>query len=202
MAEIQPNDIGLATFADVGDVANLRTNAKEVVAAINEVLANSQGTISGEQLYMEGEDNTVIGSGNIIFGNGNRVFGTGNVIVGDNHLVIGSNKTIAEGMGEVYFDWVDTSSKRIYFYIYDDDVNFHLKVGDRIVLNIYQSWCDPNWENWVEVNSGRFLTTVTEINMNNGYIVINDMPLSNNPPDDFHTVLEYSYISDFYILRE
>ena len=29
MAEIQPNDIGLATFADVGDVANLRTNAKE-----------------------------------------------------------------------------------------------------------------------------------------------------------------------------
>src|SRR5690606_28490248 len=33
-------------------------------------------------------------------------------------------------------------------------------------------------------------------------IVINDMPLSNNPPDDFHTVLDYSYISDFYILRE
>jgi len=202
MAEIQPNDIGLATFADVGDVANLRTNAKEVVAAINEVLANSQGTISGEQLYMEGEDNTVIGSGNIIFGNGNRVFGTGNVIVGDNHLVIGSNKTIAEGMGEVYFDWVDTSSKRIYFYIYDDDVNFHLKVGDRIALNFQQSWCDPDWYEWISVSTGNFLTSVTEVNMNYNYIAVNYMPLSNTPPDDYHTILDYTYVSGFYVLRE
>ena len=103
------------------------------------MLANSQGTISGEQLYMEGEDNTVIGSGNIIFGNGNRVFGTGNVIVGDNHLVIGANKAIAEGMGEVYLiGW--THLQKTLFYIYDDDVNFNLKVGDRIALNFQQSW--------------------------------------------------------------
>ena len=53
MAEIQPNDIGLATFADVGDVANLQTNEKEIVAAINEVLANGSGS-TGDQMYMEG----------------------------------------------------------------------------------------------------------------------------------------------------
>ena len=151
MAEILPSDIGLATFNDVGDVANLRTNAKEVVAAINEVLANSEGTISGEQLYMEGEDNTVIGGGNIIFGNGNRVIGSGNLIVGDNHLVIGSSRTIVEDMGEVYFDWVDFSLKRIYFYIYDDDGNFHLQAGDKVVIDISQSWCDSDWENWISI---------------------------------------------------
>lgn len=31
MAEIHPNDIGLATFEDVGDVEKLRTEAKKVV---------------------------------------------------------------------------------------------------------------------------------------------------------------------------
>ena len=76
MAEIKPNDIGLATFADVSDVANLRTNAKEVVVVINEVLANSSGHHSecDEQLYGRCEDNTVIGSGNIYIGNGNQWF--------------------------------------------------------------------------------------------------------------------------------
>jgi hypothetical protein len=202
MAEILPSDIGLATFADVGDVTNLRTNAKEVVAAINEVLANSEGTISGEQLFMQGEDNTVIGGGNIIFGNGNRVLGSGNMIVGDNHLVIGSSKTIVEGMGEVYFDWVDFSLKRIYFYIYEDDANFHLQAGDKVVIDIYQSWCDPNWENWISIDTGKFLTTVTEVNMASGYITVADIPLSNDPPDDIHTILDYTYISSFYVLRD
>ena len=32
MAETHPNDIGLATFQDVGDVAKLKTAAKTVVA--------------------------------------------------------------------------------------------------------------------------------------------------------------------------
>jgi len=202
MAEILPSDIGLATFNDVGDVANLRTNAKEVVAAINEVLANSEGTISGEQLYMEGEDNTVIGGGNIIFGNGNRVIGSGNLIVGDNHLVIGSSRTIVEDMGEVYFDWVDFSLKRIYFYIYDDDGNFHLQAGDKVVIDISQSWCDSDWENWISIYTGKYLTTVTEVNMEGGYITVADIPLSNDPPDDVHTILDYTYISSFYVLRD
>lgn len=202
MAEIQPNDIGLATFADVGDVANLQTNAKEIVAAINEVYASGNGS-SGEQLYMEGEDNAVIGGGNIIFGNHNRIFGKGNVVIGDNHLVIGSNKTIMESMGDVSFEWVDTSSKRVYFYIYSDsgdNVNFNIQVGDRVIVSIYQVWCDSNWNDYVSFETGKFLTTVTEVNMSSGYIAIADMPVSNQPPDDVHIVLDYIYTSSFIIL--
>ena len=41
MAEIHPNDIGLATFEDVGDVQKLLTVAKNIVAAINELYQNS-----------------------------------------------------------------------------------------------------------------------------------------------------------------
>ena len=37
MGNMHPNDIGLATFKDVGDVAKLRTAAKTVVEAINEL---------------------------------------------------------------------------------------------------------------------------------------------------------------------
>lgn len=37
MADLHPNDIGLATFEDVGDVNNLQTKAKEIVEAINEI---------------------------------------------------------------------------------------------------------------------------------------------------------------------
>lgn len=203
MAEIQPNDIGLATFADVGDVANLQTNAKEIVAAINEVLASGGNGNTGEQLFMEGEDNAVIGGGNIIFGSHNRVFGMGNTVIGDNHLVIGSNKTITEGLGDVSFEWVDTSLKRIYFYIYSDGntVNFNLQAGDGVIVSIYQSWCDTEWSDWISVDSGKFLTTVTDVSMESGYIEIADMPLSSNPPDSVHTILDYISTSSFYILR-
>ncbi|MDP4117575.1 MAG: peptidase G2 autoproteolytic cleavage domain-containing protein [Bacillota bacterium] len=202
MAEIQPNDIGLATFADVGDVANLQTNAKEIVAAINEVLASGNGS-SGVQILNEGEDNVAIGSGNIIFGSHNRIFGTGNIIIGDNHLVIGSNKTITEGLGDVSLDWVDISLKRINFYIYSEgNVNFNLQAGDRVIVSIYQSWCDPEWSDWVSVDSGKFLTTVTNVSIESGYIEIADMPLSSNPPDSIHTVMDYIYTSSFYILRD
>ena len=202
MAEILPSDIGLATFDDVGDVANLQTNSKEIVAAINEVLASSGGSITGEQLFIQGEDNTIIGGGNVIFGNGNRVFGTGNLIVGDNHLVIGSDKTISQYTDGVSFEWVDISLKRIYFYIHSDEVNFNIQTGDKVFLSIYQSWCDNNWSDYVSFDTGKFLTTVTEVNMSSGYIAIADMPLSNEPPDDVHTILDYIYTSSFYILRE
>ena len=203
MAEIQPSDIGLATFNDVGDVANLQTNAKEIVSAINEVLASGGGSSASEQIFMEGEDNTVIGGDNIILGNGNKIIGTKNIIVGDNHLVIGSNKTIWADMDDVYLESVDVSLKRIYFYIYSgDNVSFNVKVGDRVVVNIYQSWCDSDWYNCVSFETGKYLTTVTEVNMTSGYIALADMPLSSDPPDSVHTILDYISVSNFYVLSE
>jgi hypothetical protein len=202
MAEILPSDIGLATFADVGDVANLRTNAKEVVAAINEVLANSQGTISGEQLYMEGEDNTVIGSGNVIFGNGNRVFGTGNLIIGDNHFVIGTNKEISEDLGDIYIDRIDVALKRIYFFSASGNMDLHIQTGDRVVISMNELWCDPGFSDWISIDTEKCLTTVTEVNLGDMYICVAEMPVSTEPPDSIHTILDYISISSFYILRD
>ena len=65
MAEIHPNDIGLATFADVGDVEKLKTSAKNLVDALNEIYQNgTQGGSGafGEQLYVEGEYSFSAGS--------------------------------------------------------------------------------------------------------------------------------------------
>ena len=60
MAEIHPNDIGLATFEDVGDVAKLRTVAKVVVDAINEIQENGSGSgLSFEQIYVDGKNNNI-----------------------------------------------------------------------------------------------------------------------------------------------
>ena len=50
MAEIHPNDIGLATFADVGDVEKLKTSAKNLVDALNEIYQNgTQGGNFGDK---------------------------------------------------------------------------------------------------------------------------------------------------------
>ena len=52
MAEIHPNDIGLATFADVGDVGDvekLKTSAKNLVDALNEIYQN--GTQGGGSAF-------------------------------------------------------------------------------------------------------------------------------------------------------
>lgn len=202
MAEIKPNDIGLATFTDVGDVANLQTNAKEVVSAINEVLANSEGSIAGEQLFMQGEDNTVIGGGNIVFGNGNRVFGTGNVIIGDNHLVIGSGKTIAKYI-DISTEWYDLAAKRIYFYYYGDGNLEPIPAGTKVTFSLQQTWVDENWTDWLYIDSKKIVTSIVDFNINNSYIEVAEMPIvSFEPPDDFHTVLDYIYVSGFLIISD
>lgn len=202
MAEIQPNDIGLATFNDVGDVANLQTNAKEIVAAINEVLANSEGSITGEQLFMQGEDNTVIGGGNIVFGNGNRVFGTGNTIIGDNHLVIGSKKTIAK-YTDISTEWYDLIAKRIYFYYYGDENLEPISAGTKVVFSLQQTWVNDNWDDWVYIESERIVTSIVDFDINNMYIDVAEMPnLSPEPPDDIHTILDYVYVSGFLIISD
>ena len=75
MAEIHPNDIGLATYADVGNVERLRTTAKTVVEAINEIYQTGGGgsSVDGDQIYVDGENNVIIGKGNIVYGNNNLV---------------------------------------------------------------------------------------------------------------------------------
>jgi len=97
---VLPNDIGLATATDVGNVANLNTQSKTVVEAINEVLQNA-GSAAADQIYVEGDGNSIAGKGNIVFGNNNKVIGSGNVIVGDNLIVIGQDKKISAGLRQL-----------------------------------------------------------------------------------------------------
>ena len=100
MADIHPNDIGLATYEDVGDVEKLKTAAKVVVDAINELYSTGGGGSSGgspsgggsangntqgfEQIYVDGENNIIIGENNIVYGNNNLIIGSDNVINADN----------------------------------------------------------------------------------------------------------------------
>ena len=93
MAEIHPNDIGLATFADVGDVEKLKTSAKNLVDALNEIYQNgTQGGNFGEQMYVDGENNIILGENNIVCGNNNFIIGSDNIVVGDNITMIASKK--------------------------------------------------------------------------------------------------------------
>lgn len=81
MADLHPNDIGLATFEDVGDVNNLQTKAKEIVEAINEI-KEAGGSLSSleDQLYVDGENNIILGKGNVVYGSNNLVIGSDNVV--------------------------------------------------------------------------------------------------------------------------
>lgn len=97
--DLHPEDIGLVPYEYVGDVNELETAAKTVVAAINELKAsggngNNDNNGNNAQFYLHGENNSVLGADNIIHGNNNTVIGSGNIIVGDNHFVIGSGKVI------------------------------------------------------------------------------------------------------------
>lgn len=203
MAQIDPSDIGLATYSDVGDVANLKTDAKEVVAAINEVLSGSGGGgFTGEQMYMEGENNVVLGTGNVVFGSHNRIIGNGNVVIGDGHIIIGSDKNITVGLEDVSFEAYDIPLKRVYFFLHPESTGVYAEAGDRVIADLRQSWTDSEWSDYIEVGTGKYLTTVTEVNFEEGYITLADIPLSGSPPDSVHVIPDYSSISSFYILRE
>ena len=145
MAEINPNDIGLATFADVGDVEKLKTSAKNVVDALNEIYQNgTQGGSFGEQWYVDGEDNVIIGENNIVHGSNNLIIGSDNIIVGDNINIIASGKSKYASL-EMGYDGFDTETGKIYYYVYSNNqTNIPLKVGDKLVFSIGINWTNSD----------------------------------------------------------
>jgi len=148
MAEIHPNDIGLATYEDVGDVATLKTTAKKIVDAINEMYENggstnggsSGGSASGvgEQKYVDGENNTIIGENNIVYGNNNLVVGTDNIIVGDNLVVIGAKgvqKYNLTQLNDFYMGTYNSWDNSIYYSSFGDSgSSLPLNPGDKVVI--------------------------------------------------------------------
>ena len=209
MAEIHPNDIGLATYDEVGDVAKLRTTAKTIVTAINELYqggGNSSGSL-GEQLYVDGEDNIIIGQNNVVKGTGNLIIGSDNVIVGNNVSIVSDNVyRYKDPYGTLYYEWFDVNENKMYYYYWlenEDDVfvpPFH--VGDKVLVSIYRSWVDEEWTDWISVESGWQIAEILEVNEANMYIKISDINLSTEPPDDFHIIEDYTYASDFIPLND
>ena len=139
MAEIHPNDIGLATFADVGDVEKLKTSAKNLVDALNEIYQNgTQGGSGafGEQWYVDGENNIILGENNIVCGNNNFIIGLDNIVVGDNITMIASEK-YKYGSVNIGYENFDTETGIIPYYIYSDEqTDTTLKVGDKLVFSL------------------------------------------------------------------
>lgn len=193
MAEIHPNDIGLATFADVGNVERLRTSAKTVVEAINEIYqTGGSQSVLGDQLYIDGENNVIFGTNNAVYGSNNLIIGSNNVLVGSGHNLIGSERYIYTSP-PLSFEWFDVSLKRLYFYVYEENVTIPFKVGDKILLSFYQSWADSEWTDWISVYTPIYLTEITEVSESGGYITVAEMKVSEDPPDDIHVIYDYGY---------
>lgn len=201
MAEIHPNDIGLATYDEVGDVAKLRTTAKTIVAAINELYQNG-GTISnilGEQLYIDGEDNIVIGTDNVVRGKGNLVIGSNNILVGENIALLADNTyKYVTPIDELYYEWFDASENKLWYYYWSEEpLVMPFKVGDKVVISVYKSWTNEDWTDWAETYSGIQIAEITEVNESSMYIKIDNFYMSAEPPDDIHTVEDYTYTGVF-----
>jgi len=205
MAEIHPNDIGLATYADVGNVERLRTTAKTVVEAINEIYQTGGGgsSVDGDQVYVDGENNVIIGKGNIVYGNNNLVIGSNNTVVGDNINLFGNNKTIYKNpYNGFYVNWFDTDGK-IYYDCFDETGQTQpapFEIGDKVALSFSVSWADSEWTDWVYIESGLQLCEITEIG--NGYLKVSGLDATFEPPDDIHTNLDYPYVNTFVALNE
>ena len=206
MAEIHPNDIGLATFADVGDVEKLKTSAKNLVDALNEIYQNGTqggGSAFGEQCYVDGENNIILGENNIVCGNNNFIIGSDNIIVGDNINMIASEKQKYQSM-EIGFDNYDTETGKIQVYIYaENQNNIPFKVGDKLVFSIGISWTNSDWSDWLTVTSPKKIVEILEVNTDENYIrITTDVGISTDPPDETHTVKNYQYISTFIPLTD
>lgn len=209
MPEIHPNDIGLATYDEVGNVQKLRTTAKNVVEAINELYqngGNNSGSM-GKQFYVDGEDNIIIGTDNIVKGNGNLIIGSGNILVGNNYNMVADNvNKYQDPYNSLYYEWFDSSENKMYYYYYEDGENTQFvppfQVGDKVAISVYKNWVDEEWMDWVEVSSGLQVAEILEVNESSMYIKISDIQMSNEPPDDIHIIEEYTYAGIFLPLNE
>ena len=203
MAEIHPNDIGLATYADVGNVERLRTTAKTVVEAINEIYQTGGGgsSVDTDQVYVDGENNVIVGKGNVIYGSDNLVIGSNNTVIGNNINLIGGNKTINKTPYDgFYIEWIDTDEK-IYFYYYgtDDDFTVPFEIGDKVAISVTINWANSDWTDYVCVDMGIKVCEVTEIGA--GYFKVSGLGVIFEAPDEIHTQLDYPYVSTFVALN-
>ena len=203
MADIHPNDIGLATYADVGDVKKLRTVAKTIVEALNEVYETGtvgKEGISWKQVYVDGENNVIIGKNNMVYGHNNFIVGSNNIVLGDNHTLFKSSHIIAKSTN-ISIDSFDINTKRIIFYANPNEI-FPYSVGDKVVFKANNVWSTSDWSDYLEAEIKTQVVEISDINISESYLELADLEVSNEPPDEIHTVFVLTSIYGFYVLND
>ena len=203
MAETHPNDIGLATFQDVGDVAKLKTAAKTVVGAVNEIYQSTETNKNtlGKQLYVDGENNLIIGENNIVYGSGNLVIGSNNIVVGDDiNLVAEGVAKFTAHDSEVTFMSFNARESKVGYQLRplptgNPPVPFH--IGDKVIISVNKVWITPERDDWITIQSGTQLAEISNVNETSHYIEITGFNLSADPPDEVHTVEQTTLINTF-----
>ena len=204
MAEVHPNDIGLATFEDVGDVQKLLTAAKNVVAAINEIYQNAgdKDNAFGVQLYVDGDNNVIIGQNNIVYGNNNLIVGSNNIIIGDNHTVF-TNGTRIYSSPNLYPYSYDTETSALSYSVFEENFVPSVKVGDTVAVQLSFMWYDESYTDMVTVDTPLVITKIKEINEESQLLYLEDTSSFDiTPPDETHTVLNMVIISSFIAIND
>lgn len=194
MADLHPNDIGLATFEDVGDVSTLQTNAKKVVDAINEIKETGSSLSSLEdQLYVDGENNIILGKNNIVYGSNNLIIGSDNVAAANNLIVLGSGKE-AYAAPENFYVSYDFNTGGVYC-DGGTDIAAMFAIGDKAVLEVSVSWASEDWTDYFSVSSGKQIVTVSGID--GASLQFEGFTPDTEPPDADHPIMEYIYVNTF-----
>jgi len=206
MAEIHPNDIGLATFEDVGDVAKLKTAAKTVVEAVNELFQNgstNQNDLS-KQLYVDGDDNVFFGENNFVCGSGNIIIGSNNIVIADNLILIGDDVIKYKNVdSDYYHDLFDATDNTLYFISRGDrTLTFPFDVGDKVLVNITRDWNNSMWTDVISVSTGPCIAEIVEVDGNSLCAKIEGISIPSEPPDDEHTNEDSTYAEYFIPLNE
>lgn len=200
VADLHPNDIGLATFEDVGDVANLRTSAKKIVDAINEVYQNGSPASSfGTQLYVDGENNIILGENNIVYGSNNLIIGSDNVVVANNINIVGSNKHVDNCPAELYTDSFDITTGKLRL-SFPGEPPF--SIDDKVLLSISMSWVTPDWSDYRTIETGKQIVEIEEYNAEEKTLLFKNFEYDSNPPDAEHTVFDYISTITFVVLND
>lgn len=103
---------------------------------------------------------------------------------------------------DIDFNYYDASTGQISYYTYSEEqTEMPLKVGDKLVISVSQTWTNSDWSDWIDISSPQKIVEVLEVNNVSGYIrITTDIGISAGPPDETHTILEYEYIGTFILL--
>lgn len=199
MAEIHPNDIGLATYEDVGDVKKLLTVAKNIVAAINELYQNSSdiGDALGKQIYVDGENNVIIGQNNVVHGSNNLIVGSDNVIVGDNYSIFSDNYKSYGSPNGGYFSSFDPETNTAQYSIMEPEYDFDVSVGAKVLIKISATWFNSSYSDNIYWSSGLELCEIAAVNGTS--VTLGGVKFAVEAPDAEHTICNEVYIDEFII---